>query len=226
MLQKADTLSSNGSASKRKRDEERYYEPIRKHLAAVFANRYVDEKKIPPQYDFWENMPKYLVLEVVGRKNRFSSILKEAFDDNTLNIIKDEGIFPDLVGYVQKEPSEPTSQKEIIIVEVKDEPITLKMVGKTRLYAEIFNATFAFLLSTVGITPEKVRFLLKKPAIRGNVIVARFRLTVPGQNVGHMEINPKFRETVPEAFRWYCIPREYQPQRHEKRKLLRRFLKR
>ena len=99
------------------------------------------------------------------------------------------------------------------------------MVGKAKLYAEIFNATFAFLLSTAEISEERVRFLLKKPAIRGTVIVAKFKLTVPQSDGGHMEINPKFKDTVPEAFQMYCMPREYRSVR-PKPNLLSRLLKR
>ena len=205
-------MSSNGTTSKiKKRNEERYYEPIKEHLTAVFSNRYIDHEKFPLQNDLYENLPKKLLLEVVGGKNRFSGTLKKVLGDDTLNIVRDEGIYPDLVGYVQKEPA---SAKEIIIVEVKDEPITLKMVGKTRLYADIFNATFAFLISTKELSEERVRFLLRKPSIREGIIIAKFEITNPQANWGNIEINARFKDSVPEFLHMYLRPREIEPKHH------------
>ena len=158
--------------------------------------------KFPLQDALLENLPKIIQIEELGQKNReISDIVKKEFDDTTLNIIRDERIYPDLVGFVQKNPSK---EKEIIIVEVKDEPITLKMVEQTRFYSEVFNATFAFLISTKGIEENKVRFLLKKPKIRAGIIIAKFKET------GSIEINKRFKETTPEFLHMYLRPREYE----------------
>ena len=129
------------------------------------------------------------------------------FDDDTLNIIRNEQIYPDLVGFVQKTSQSP---KEIIIAEIKDEPITLKMVAKTKFYKEIFNATFAFLVSTHGVSEERIRFLLKKPLIKEGVVIAKF-IPTPQFNLGHIEINSRFKETVPAFLHFWLRPKETEP---------------
>ncbi len=186
----------------KKRNEEQYYEPIRKCLSIVMA-RYLDQKNIL-QNRLSEDMPKRVHLEIIGGKNVFPENLKKEFDDDTLNIIGNEGIYPDLVGFVQKNPQSP---KEIIVVEVKDVPITLKAVSKTKFYKEIFKASFAFLISTKEISEERVRFLLKKPQIKKGVIIAKF-IYSPKFDLGHLEINSKFKETIPDFIHFWLRPKE------------------
>lgn len=189
----------------KKRNEEQYYEPIKGCLGLAMGH-YLDPEKVL-QDRLWEDMPKRIYLEIIGGKNLFSDNLKKTFDDDTLNIIKNEGIFPDLVGFVQKNSQSP---KKIIIAEVKDEPIALKMVAKAKFYKEIFNATFAFLVSTHGVSEERVRFLLKKPLIKEGVIIAKF-IPNPQYNLGHIEINARFKETVPDFLHFWLRPKETEP---------------
>jgi len=202
----------------KKRNEERYYEPIKECLGLAMS-RYLDPTKVL-QDRLWEDMPKRIHLEIIGGKNVFSENLKKAFDDDTLNIIKNEGIFPDLVGFVQKNSQSP---KEIIVAEIKDAPITLKTVAKAKFYKEIFNATFAFLVSTKEISEERVRFLLKKPLIKEGVIIAKF-IPNPQYNLGHIEINAKFKETVPDFLHFWLRPKETEP--NSKPSFLTRIFKR
>ena len=189
----------------KKRDEQRYYQPVKACLG-IAMSRYLDPEKTL-QDSLWEDMPKRNYLEIIGGKNVFPENLKKAFDDDTLNIIRNEGIYPDLVGFIQKNSQNP---KEIIIAEVKDEPITLKMVAKVKFYKEIFNAAFAFLISTKGISEERVRFLLRKPSIKEGIIIAKF-VPNPQYNLGHLEINAKFKDTVPEFLHFWLRPKEPEP---------------
>lgn len=78
-------------------------------------------------------------------------------------MIDNEGIFPDIVGYVRKKKSNP---KEIIVAEIKDTPITLRHIEPARFYQEIFNAPFGLLISSKGISEEKVRFMTKRSIIK------------------------------------------------------------
>jgi hypothetical protein len=86
------------------------------------------------------------------------------------------------------------------------------MVGKVKGYKEIFNASFAFLVSTQGISEERVRFLLRRPSIKGDVIIAKFIPThFFNQPNGHIEINSKFIETVPDFLHFWLRPKEDEP---------------
>ena len=203
------------------RNEEQYYEPIKRCLTLVMSKHLDAEPYQPQRTPINEDDPKRVYFEIVGGKNLFSENLKKVFDDDTLNTIRIEGIYPDLVGYVQKSSQ---GSKEVIIVEIKDEPITLKMVGKTRFYKDIFNAKFAFLISTYVFSEEKVRVLLKKPLIGQGVIIAKF-ISDPQFNLGHIEINSKFKESVPDFVHFWLHPKETDPKPKPKQSLFNRILK-
>jgi hypothetical protein len=61
---------------------------------------------------------------------------------------------PDISGFFKKEGSFPQN----IIIEVKDEPWKLDYIYQARRYAELFDARFAFLVSTQEI-PEEIKQL-------------------------------------------------------------------
>jgi hypothetical protein len=183
------------------KDEERLYEPIKDLLQNVFA--LYKEKPRKPQYQgapFSQEENPYL--EIVGDKRRFSEMLKREFDDTTLHMIKNEGIFPDIVGYVRKKPA---NSKEIIVVEIKDEPIKLRHIEQARFYQDIFNASFGLLISSKGIPEEKVRFVTGRDIIKGKIIIAQYNEN-PNSKYGRMNIHPRFRDGVPEIFKKFCIP--------------------
>jgi hypothetical protein len=181
--------------------EERLYEPIRDYLRNIFA-RYIEKpRKFQLQNAFYEFREENTYLEIVGDRRRFSENLKREFDDTTLHMINSEGIFPDIVGYVRKKPSNP---KEIIIVEIKDEPIKLRHIEQARFYQEIFNASFGLLISSEGIPEEKVRFVINRDIIRGKVIIAHYHEN-PYQRYSIFNIHPRFKDSVPEIFKKFCI---------------------
>lgn len=183
------------------RGEERLYEPIRDFLRNIFA-QYI-EKPRKPQY---QNALSYEreenpYLEIVGDRRRFSENLKREFDDTTLHMINSEGIFPDIVGYVRKKTSNP---KEIIVVEIKDEPIKLRHIEQARFYQEIFNASFGLLISSKGFPEEKVRFVTNRDIIRGKVIIAHYHEN-PYQRYSFFNIHPRLKDSVPEIFKKFCV---------------------
>jgi len=182
--------------------EERLYEPIKDFLQNIFANYYVERKKGEIRYQRapfeYEEISVYV--EVIGNTKRFSDTLKREFDNNTLNIINNEGIFPDIVGHVRKKASSP---KEILTVEVKDKPIRLKDIAQAKFYKDIFKATFGLLISSKGIPEEKVRFVLDRDVISGKLIIAQWY----EQPYGHkwqLEIHPRFKDSVPDLFKRFC----------------------
>jgi len=198
-LQEGTEKQSEEEKAETKR-EKRLYEPIRDTLCGLFG-QYAEKPKEPEfqrePYSHEDNP----YLEIVGDKRCFSEILKREFDDDTLHMIDNEGIFPDIVGYVRKKKSNP---KEIIVAEIKDTPITLRHIEQARFYQEIFNAPFGLLISSKGISEEKVRFVTKRTIIRGKVIIAQYNEN-PYTKFGLFNINPRFRDSVPEFLKKFCI---------------------
>jgi hypothetical protein len=190
------------SENPKPRNEERLYEPIREFLQNIFANYYVERKKHEIHYQRapFEYEERNVHVEVIGNTKRFSETLKREFDNDTLSIINNEGIFPDIVGYVRKKSSSP---KEIITVEVKDTPIRLKDIAQAKFYKEIFKANFGLLISPKGIPEEKVRFVLGKDVIRGKLIIAQWHEHPYGHR-WQLEINSKFKDSVPDPFKRFC----------------------
>lgn len=185
------------------RREERLYEPIRHFLRNVFLSNYIEKPRKPQfrdalSYEREENP----YLEIIGKKRSFPETLKRLFSTNTLLLINSEGSFPDIVGYVQKKPS--NSTKEIIVAEIKDKPIKLIDIFQARLYQEIFNPSFCFLISSEDIPEERIRFVENRDFIRGKVIIAQYHEN-PYQKYWSFNIHPIFKNSVPEAFKKYCI---------------------
>ena len=104
---------------------------------------------------------------------------------------------PDIMGFVQKKPS---SKKEFITIEVKLGAITIRDVLQAKLYEGVFNAKFSFVISPEGISPEKLKVILKHDkALRGNVIPVRYN-----PKVTRFCINPELKKNVPEPFQAFC----------------------
>jgi hypothetical protein len=133
-------MSSQAEKPKRKidRKEEKLYEPIVSFLKIMFG-KYVEkdveaEKKL--QRDTLSSPDENLYLEITAN-GRFSEFLKEQLDDRALGIINVERFSPDIMGFVQRTKS---SRKELITVEVKAQPITLKSISRAKLYQDIFQS--------------------------------------------------------------------------------------
>jgi hypothetical protein len=97
------------------------------------------------------------------------------------------------MGFVQKTPS---SQKELITIEVKDKRITIKDISRAKLYQDIFKATYGLLISTKRISEETRRFILDRYAIKGNLTIAQF-------DEAHktLRVHPAFEYQIPEPFK-------------------------
>lgn len=180
--------------------EKELYEPIKNVLERAFSN-YVEERPMMGAPFSYKKNP---YLEITANKKRFSEILKKEFDDTTFRILSAERNAPDIMGFVQKKPS---SKKELITVEVKPKPITLLHILQARLYQDIFKATFGLLISPKGIIEEKARFVLDTDIgrnVRGEVIIAQLNEYLYGRPL--LEINPRFKNSVPEPFKRFCKP--------------------
>jgi len=118
--------------------EESLYEPILKALKRVFS------------------CLGECHLEITA-KRIFSNELKKAFDDVALYMIKVEGFFPDITGFVKTKYS-----TDIITVEVKPGKLMIKNIFQTKDYAQVFNAKYAILVSPKTISEERRRLILKR----------------------------------------------------------------
>jgi len=93
--------------------------------------------------------------EITASK-KFSNRLKSKISDYRHIIfyfLKD--VAPDITGFVEK-----GDFVDFVIIEVKNEEIKLDHIYQTRRYAELFDAKFAFLVSTEEI-PEEIKRLSK-----------------------------------------------------------------
>lgn len=185
-------MSSQAEQPKRKieKKEEKLYEPIVRSLEFMFG-KYVEKdvevEKL--QRDVLANdSDKNIYLEITAN-GHFSEMLKEQLDDRALSIINVEKFSPDIMGFVRKNK---TSPKELITVEVKAEPITLKSISRAKLYQDIFRAKHGLLISTIRISEELRRFILDRHEIRGNLIIAQYLSTLLT-----LRIHPSFEYYIP-----------------------------
>ena len=194
IYQSVEVIFMKGSS---KSGEEELYEPIKKHLQTILTSYYVEEHHPPPTRPFqYEDNP---YLEITAKRG-ISETLKREFSDETFYILSAEGKNPDIMGFVRKKPSSP---KELITVEVKDKTIKLMDIFQARLYQEVFKSTLGFLISSRGITEERVRFVTSKSGefIRGKVIILKYNRSPYGRGI--FEINPRLMNDLPESLKKY-----------------------
>jgi hypothetical protein len=118
--------------------EENYYDGIKQRFTDLFQSK---------GYEAY--------FEKTANK-KFSNKLKSKIPDYRHIIfyfLKD--VAPDITGFVLK-----GNFADFVIIEVKNEEIKLDHIYQARKYAELFEAKFAFLVSTVEI-PEEIKRLAK-----------------------------------------------------------------
>jgi len=189
-------MSSEKQKGARVQEEEKLYEPIKNELENIFGRYVKKDKKQTYQREPPPSPEKRDVyLEITHKK--ISDILKRELDDDALYIQKVEGFFPDIMGFVRKEPSSP---KELITVEVKSIPIKIKHIERAKTYQYVFNATYGLIVSSKGIPEEIRRFVSSRPTIRGNLIIAEWYYQ------GIFRIHPDFKPHIPEPFKQFAKP--------------------
>mgnify|MGYP001571666410 CR=1 FL=1 len=137
--------------------EEDYYAPVAQHLDQLFHQKGVA-----------------VHFETTANRN-FGNQLKSKISDYRHIIfafLKD--VAPDITGFVTKGNS-----TDFVVVEIKNEEIKLDHIYQARKYAELFDAKFAFLVSSCEIPEEIKRLsnvvnsLLSLPAYR-KLFLAQF----------------------------------------------------
>lgn len=142
-----------------KQPEKRLYEPIREALKRKFSTTYL------PYFE-------------ISAEGKISDVVKETLDDVCLHIIDFESVKPDIIGFLVPRTGgvfdtmneltgrirgNPTSEK--IVVEVKDERLLISHLIQTKMYAEVFGASYAFLITTRPIPEQIKRFDKMKPEL-------------------------------------------------------------
>ena len=121
------------------RREDNYYLPIEQKLRQLFSNKVADA---------------YLEITAEGFSNKLKSAIP-ANKDIIFSFLGSKGARPDITGYFSKEHS-----KEFFVVEIKNEKLTLDDIYQLKKYADLFDAWFAFLVSTEEI-PAEIKRLSK-----------------------------------------------------------------
>jgi len=115
-------------------------------------------------------------LEVTYRG--LSNQLQRCLDDFALFYIKIDKQIPDITGFVKT-----TYGKEIVTVEVKSRIRKINDFFQAKRYAEVFDAKYAFLVSSETIPEQIRRFIKKRSTIYSfsynkRVIIAQFDETI------------------------------------------------
>jgi len=133
-------------------------------------------------------------LEITADR-KFSNRLREKIPHNReIIFVFLREIAPDITGFIERETSPGFTTHEFIVIEVKDEPLKIDHVYQTRKYAELFDAKFAFLVTTQEIPEELKRLsrvvysLLSLPGYRRLTLTFFDKTT--GEFVDWFEGNP------------------------------------
>ena len=125
--------------------EEQLYQPVRSYLQKQFA-----------QFGECE-------FEITTRK--IPQKVRRRLDDLAISFIRGEKIFPDIMGYFKPDPSKnpPHGFHEgLIVTEVKAEQPRIQDILQIKLYAEVFDASFAYLISSDEMIEDTRRFLSER----------------------------------------------------------------
>lgn len=122
--------------------ESELYKPIREFLHSKFLNSFGN-----------------CHLEITA-SGVFGEGLKEAIRHDIIFRFLKRGGSPDLVGYIEQD----FGIKHFITVEIKSEKITIKDIAQAKLYGDLFDAKYAFLVSPEPI-PVEIKRLHQKLSI-------------------------------------------------------------
>lgn len=117
-------------SDKDKNKEKDYYKKIKERMEELFKSKVGD-----------------VYLEITA--NGFSNKLKEQIPDNRhliFSFLGQKGVRPDITGF--------TKENYFIVMEIKNEEIKLDYVYQLKKYAQLFDAKYAFLVSTFEIPAE------------------------------------------------------------------------
>ena len=126
------------STREKKAVEKALYEPIKKFLHSAFSAKFGN-----------------CHLEITA-DGRFDESIKEAVPHDIIFTFLGRRASPDLVGFIHNE----FGIRDLIVVEVKREKVTLQDIYQTKLYGDLFGARYALLISPEPV-PEEIKRLHK-----------------------------------------------------------------
>lgn len=126
----------------RAQPEAEFYNPLRLQLEEMFKQ--------------WQIGPVHLEVTSTGR---FSETLKAAVEDITFAFLKKQAS-PDIAGFIAKD-----SWKHMIVVEVKNERLSLSDIYQTKMYMDLFKAKYGLLLTSEPIPEELKRLHSRNHAV-------------------------------------------------------------
>jgi hypothetical protein len=115
--------------------EAQYYEPIKEKLVKLFNEK---EKEVYLEITAQKGMGEKLKQAIPKERNIVFRFLKKK---------------PDILGYIEERYT-----KDLIIIEVKEKITKLDDIYQTKLYKEVFDAKYSFLVSLKPI-PEEIKRL-------------------------------------------------------------------
>lgn len=119
--------------------EEDLYKPVRKALEEMFSRKGTCKSEVTSQ--------------------KISDSIKKRLDDYSIFLLETEDKRPDLMGFVHVLSKSGHIDKRLIVVEVKNRGLTLRDIYQVKMYAEIFFARFAFLISPQGFNEARRRLI-------------------------------------------------------------------
>ena len=192
-----DNMSSENSP-KKVREEDLYY-PIMEALKGIFDRWYLDESYVYTRDGLQRAMSSgiknpHLIITAHGE---FSDELQRVLDYRLFAALYAEKLKPDIMGFVRKKKS---SEPEVITVEVKATALTIRDVLQAKMYSDIFNAKFAFIISPQGISIPKLRTIMEHDkALRGNVIIVKYH-----PKVTRFQIYQELKDSIPKELQRFC----------------------
>jgi len=158
--------------------ESELYEPTRTFLQAKFRNSF-----------------RNCHLEITA-SGKFEEALKKAVLHNIVFSFLKGGGSPDLAGFIVDE----YGPKDFITVEIKSEKITIKDIGQAKLYGDLFNAKYAFLISPQPI-PEEIKRLHQELFIL-NRFTQYYKLYIAQLELSDLVMVATSRQGVKEGKGW------------------------
>ncbi len=156
------------------KDEEKLYFPILEALKSIFDRWYVADSYVYNREGLQKAPTTGIAnphLEITAHGD-FSEKLQRVFDYPLFAALYAEKLKPDIMGFVQKKDS---SKPEIITVEVKPKALKIRDVLQAKMYSDVFNAQWSFVISPEGISIPKLRTILEHDKeLRGNVIIVSY----------------------------------------------------
>jgi hypothetical protein len=103
--------------------------------------------------------------------NGISKVSQRRLDDAAFLFLKSEKTQPDIMGYLLEEVSPfglelaKRGHRATVIAEIKNDEIRIPDIYQAKRYAEVFDADYAFLISSEDVSEDVKRFVRNRPNV-------------------------------------------------------------